>query len=205
MKFYDSSRAPSPRRARIFMAEKGVDFDAIEFVEMDLMAGDNLSDDYRRKNPMHRVPTLELDDGTCIAETVAISRYFEELYPEPPLMGTDATDKAIVEMWNRRMELNFMLAVGMAFRNLSGAFKDREAVCKEWGEICHADAKKMFGFLNRRLGESEHIAGDGFTIADITALCTIDFARVIELRIGDDHPNLKRWHEAVSSRPSARA
>lgn len=205
MRFYDAKQAPTPRRARIFMAEKGVNLDDIEFVQIDIGKGENLGDEYRAKNPFGRVPTLELDDGTCIAESVAISRYFEETIPEPPLMGTDAKDKALVEMWQRRMEINLFLSVGMAFRNLSGYFADRETVVKEWGEVCRENAVKMFDFLDKHLADHEHICGDTFTIADITALCSVDFARVIELRVDDDRPNLKRWHEAVSARPSARA
>lgn len=205
MRFYDAKQAPSPRRARMFMAEKGVDFDEIEFVQIDLGKAENLSADFRAKNPFGRVPTLELDDGTCISESVAICRYYEETVPEPPLMGTDAKDKALVEMWQRRMEINLFLSVGMAFRNLSGFFSDREKVVKEWGEVSHENAVKMFDFLDRHLADHEHITGDAFTIADITALCAVDFARVIELRVDDDRPNLKRWHGTVSARPSAKA
>lgn len=205
MRFYDAKQAPSPRRARMFMAEKGVDFDEIEFVQIDLGKAENLSADFRAKNPFGRVPTLELDDGTCISESVAICRYYEETVPEPPLMGTDARDKALVEMWQRRMEINLFLSVGMAFRNLSGFFSDREKVVKEWGEVSHENAVKMFDFLDKHLADHEHIAGDAFTIADITALCAVDFARVIELRVDDDRPNLKRWHGTVSARPSAKA
>lgn len=203
MKLYDAKRAPSPRRVHIFLAEKGID--DIERVPMDLAGGDNLAKDYRQKNPMGRVPMLELDDGTCIAETVAICRYFEETHPEPPLMGTDALDKTIVEMWQRRMEFNLLMPVGMAFRNLTGFFKDRETPVKQWGEVCLADAKKMFGFMDKHLANSEYVAGDAYTIADITALCAVDFAKVIELRIGEDQTHFKRWYDAVSSRPSAKA
>lgn len=205
MKFYDSKQAPSPRRARIFMAEKGVDFDDIEVVQIDLTKGEQFSPEYKEKNPFRRVPTLELDDGTCIAESVAICRYFEETIPEPPLMGTDAKDKALVEMWQRRMEINLFLPVGMAFRNLSGFFEQYETVVKEWGEVCLENASKMFHFLDKHLADNEYISGDAFTIADITALCAVDFARTVKLRIGEDQSNLKRWHDAVSARPSAQA
>lgn len=205
MKLYSATRAPSPRRALIFMAEKGVNMDDVEVINLSLKDGENLSKDYRAKNPMGRVPMLELDDGTFLAENNAIARYFEETIPEPPLLGTDARDKAIVEMWATRMEMNFFMPVGMAFRNISGFFKDRETPVREWGEECLKNAQKMFAFLDRRLGESEYIAGENFTVADITALCTVDFAKVIKLEIGEDQKNLKRWHDAVSSRPSAKA
>lgn len=205
MKLYQSERAPNPRRVRIFMAEKDIDLNTVEVIDLDLMAGDNLSAEYKAKNPMGGVPTLELDDGTCIGESMAISRYFEDTQPEPALMGTDAKDAALVEMWNRRMELNLLFPVAMAFRNISGAFKDREKVSPEFGEISLERATKMFAFLDRHLADNDYIAGDTFTVADITALCAVDFARVVKLRIGEDQPNLKRWHEAVSARPSAKA
>ncbi len=205
MKIYENKQAPNPRRARMFMVEKGVDFDDIEFVQLDILAGDNLQDDYRAKNPMRGIPTLELDDGTCLAESVAISRYFEELHPEPPLFGVDAKDKAIVEMWNRRMELNLLLPIAMAFRHLTGHFKDRETVVEPWGQASFENAGKMFKFMDRHLAEHEYVAGERFTIADITALCAVDFARVIKLRIGEDQTHLKRWYDSVSARPSAKA
>jgi glutathione S-transferase len=187
------------------MAEKGIDFNEIEIVDLDLVAAENLSEEYKRKNPLGGVPTLELDNGTCIAESMAISRYFEETHPEPPLMGTDAESKAIIEMWNRRMELNFLFPVAMAFRNISGAFADREKCSPEFGEISLERATKMFGFLNKHLANNEYIAGDSYSVADITALCTVDFARVVKLRIGEDQTHLKRWHDAVSARASAQA
>lgn len=205
MKLYQSEKAPNPRRARVFMAEKGVDMSQVEIINLDIMAGENLSDEYKQKNPMGGIPMLQLDNGTCIAESMAISRYFEEIHPEPPLMGRDAEDKAIVEMWNRRMELNLMLAVGMAFRNISGAFKDREKCSPEFGEISLERATTMYGFLDQHLANSEYIAGDNFTVADITALCAIDFARVVKLRIGEDQTHLKRWHNSVAARESAKA
>lgn len=205
MQFYSAERAPSPRRALIFMAEKGVDMGNIEVINLDLGKGENLAGDYRQKNPMGRVPMLELDDGTCLAENNAIARYFEETIPEPPLLGRDAKDKAIVEMWATRMEMNFLLPVGMAFRNITGFFKDREAPVKEWGEECLKGAKKMYGFLDQHLAESKYIAGDDFSVADITALCTVDFAKVIKLGIGEDQANLQRWYDAVTARPSAKA
>lgn len=205
MKLYSADRAPSPRRALILMAEKAVNFDDIEIINLDLGKGENLAADYRQKNPMGRVPMLELDDGTCLAENNAIARYFEEIIPEPPLLGVDARDKAIVEMWATRMEQNFLFPVGMAFRNITGFFKDRETPVKEWGEQCLKGAQKMYGFLDQHLANSEFIAGDNFTVADITALCTVDFAKVIKLDIGADQSNLQRWYDAVSARPSARA
>lgn len=205
MKLYSADRAPSPRRALILMREKGVNMDEVEIINLDLGKGENLEADYRKKNPMGRVPMLELDDGTCLAENNAIARYFEETIPQPPLMGHDAKDKAIVEMWASRMELNFFLPVGMAFRNLSGFFKDRETPVKAWGEECFKNAQKMYAFLDKHLASSEYIAGDHFSVADITALCTVDFSKVIKLGIADDQENLQRWYDLVASRPSVNA
>ena len=205
MKLYQSDRAPNPRRARMFMAEKGIDLDQVEIINLDIMAGENLTDEYKKKNPLGGVPTLELDNGTCIAESMAISRYFEEIHPEPPLMGSNPEEKAIIEMWNRRMELNLLFPVAMAFRNLSRAFEDREKCSTEYGEISLERATKMFGFLNKHLANSEYIAGESYSVADVTALCTVDFARVVKLRIGEDQTHLKRWHDSVSARASAKA
>lgn len=204
MKLYDYEQAPNPRRARIFMAEKGV-LDDVERVQIDLSKGEQHGDEYKAKNPFRRVPTLELDDGTCIAESVAICRYFEETVPQPPLMGTDAKDKALVEMWQRRMEINLFLQVGMAFRNLSGFFAQYEATNEEWGKICLENSSKMFHILNKHFADNEYVCGDSFTIADITALCAVDFARTVKLRIGEDQTDLKRWYDTVSARPSAKA
>lgn len=205
MKLYDCKTAPNPRRVRIFMAEKGIDPARIETIQVDIVGGENLDAEFLEKNPIGRVPVLQLDDGTCIAESVAISRYFEELHPQPPLFGSDTLDRVNIEMWNRRMDVNLGYPVFMAFRHLSGQFADREPVIKAWGEASFAEAERMFDFLNQHLADSEYIAGARYSIADITALCAIDFARVVKLRIGDDRPHLARWHAAVTARPSAAA
>jgi glutathione S-transferase len=205
MKLYESRRAPNPRRVRIFMAEKGIDLSQIERIEVDIAKGENLSPDYRQMNPMGGVPVLELDDGQFLSESVAICRYFEVLHPEPPLMGRSAEQQAIIEMWNRRMELNLLMPVAMAFRHGSGYFADREVVCADYGAASLNNASRMFGFLDRHLANNEYIAGDDFTIADITALVSIDFARVIKLGIAEEQSHLARWHAVVSARASARA
>jgi glutathione S-transferase len=154
---------------------------------------------------MGRVPVLELDDGSCISESVAICRYFEELQPDPPLMGVDALDRATVEMWNRRMEFEIFAPCSHAFRHLHQFFAGRYPQVTDWGEECRRAAREALGWLDRELAEREFIAGDRLTIADITALCGIDFGRVSKIRIQDEHENLKRWYEAVSSRQSAKA
>jgi glutathione S-transferase len=202
MKLYTAPLAPNPRRVRIFLAEKGVE---IETVDIDIGAGENQQPEFLVKNPMGRVPVLELDDGICIAESVAICRYFEELHPEPPLMGTDAQDRALVEMWNRRMELELFAPCTHAFRHLHEFFAGRYPQVAEWGEECRSAARERLTWLDGVLADHEFVAGDVFTIADITALCGIDFGRVSQIRIEEDQQNLTRWHETVSARPSARA
>jgi glutathione S-transferase len=148
---------------------------------------------------------LELDDGTCIAESVAICRYFEEKHPDPPLMGVEAVDRAVVEMWNRRMEFEILQTIAGAFRHTHEFFKGRVNQVAEFGEACRVAAPAKLEWLDRELMDRPFIAGPRYTIADITALCGIDFGRVIDIRIGPELKNLSRWHEAVSSRPSAKA
>ncbi|MCX8072437.1 MAG: glutathione S-transferase family protein [Candidatus Binatia bacterium] len=202
MKIYDSQLAPNPRRVRIFLAEKGIE---VPYEQVDIVGGANRSPEFRKKNPLGTVPVLELDDGTCIAESVAICRYFEELYPEPPLMGRDARDRAIVEMWQRRMELHIFIPITMVFRNCHPFFAGRIRQVPEWGEVNREWAVEGLQWLDRELANRRFIAGDTFTIADITALCGIDFGRVSDIRIQPEQKNLKRWYDEVSARPSAKA
>ena len=202
MKLYDSRMAPNPRRVRIFLAEKGIE---VPTVQVDIGKAENRQAEYLAKNPMGGVPILELDDGTVIAESVAICRYFEETQPEPPLLGTDAKDRALVEMWQRRMELELALPVMQCFRNTHDFFKGRIPQVPEYGEVMRGAAGKRMAWLDEELAGREFVAGDRFTIADITALVGIDFGRVTDIRIQPDQKNLQRWHEAVSARPSAKA
>jgi glutathione S-transferase len=202
MKLYDYKMAPNPRRVRIFLAEKGLQ---IPDEQIDLAKAQNRSPEFLKINPFGGVPVLQLDDGTMLAETVAICRYFEETHPEPRLMGTDARDKAVVEMWQRRMELYLFAPVTGAFRNTSDFFKGRIPQVPEYGEVCRQAAEKMFGMIDGLLAGSKFIAGERYTIADITALVAVDFARLVKLRIAPEQRNLARWYEAASSRPSAKA
>ena len=202
MKLYDSTMAPNPRRVRIFLAEKGIN---VPSVQVDLGKAENRQPPYLAKNPLGGVPILELDDGTIIAESVAICRYFEEQQPEPPLMGTDAKDRAIVEMWQRRMELEIFNTATGAFRNTHEFFKGRIPQVPEYGAVCKEACLKRLEWLDGVLADREFIAGDRYTIADITALCGIDFGRICDVRIQDGQKNLTRWHQALSSRPSAKA
>jgi glutathione S-transferase len=202
MKIYDSKTAPNPRRVRIFVAEKGIQ---IPYEEVDLVKAVNRGEEFRKKNPSGTVPVLELDDGTCISETVAICRYLEELHPNPPLMGVDAKDRALVEMWQRRMELELLIPIADAFRQRHDFFKGKIRQLPEYAEVQKKNAEDRLTRLNNELASRNFIAGDRYTIADITALCAIDFGRVSKIAIQPDQANLARWHAEVSARASAKA
>ncbi|GAA0859579.1 glutathione S-transferase [Aliiglaciecola litoralis] len=177
----------------------------MEYVQLDLQKGENMTPEMRAKNPIGKVPVLELDDGTCIGESVAICRYFEVLHPEPLLMGETALQQAKIEMWQRQVEFGLFMQVGMCFQHSTGYFKDRMTPIAEYGELAGKTASKYLHVLEKQLAQSEFIAGDTFSIADITALCAIDFARVVKIKISDQHTNLQRWYDSVSQRPSAKA
>jgi glutathione S-transferase len=202
MKIYEFTQAPNPRRVRVFLAEKGIN---VPYEQVNIGAGENRKPEFLKINPMGGLPVLELDDGTRIPESVAICRYFEELHPEPNLFGNNAVEKATVEMWNRRMEFEVLANTAGAFRNTSDFFKGRIPQVKEYGEICHAAALKRLAWLDEELANHAFIAGNRFTIADITALIGIDFGRTTGIKILPEQKNLARWHQAVSSRPSAKA
>lgn len=202
MKIYETHTAPNPRRVRIFLAEKGVE---MEYVQLDIEKGENISPQIRAKYPPGKIPFLELEDGSYLGETVAICRYFEELHPEPPLMGNSPLQKAQIEMWQRQVEFNLFMNVGLCFQHSTGYFKDRMTPVPEFGVESGKNVGKYLRVLEKRLTNNKYICGDGFSIADITALCAIDFARVIKIRLGDEHPNLQRWYALVSQRPSAAA
>lgn len=202
MRLFGSKTAPNPRRVRIYLAEKGIE---ISHVNLDLKKGDNLSIEFKEKNMFAKVPVLELDDGTCISESMAICRYFEMLHPEPSLFGRSPLEVATIEMWQRRVELQLNSFVGFAFRHLTGYFSDRETIVKPWGEESLLRATAALKQLDEHLADSRFIAGDTFSVVDITALCAIDFGKVIKLKIDDSQINLSRWHREVSERPSAQA
>jgi glutathione S-transferase len=202
MKIYEFTMAPNPRRVRVFLAEKGIN---VPYEQVDIAAGANRKPEFLKINPMGGLPVLELDDGTHIAESVAICRYFEETKPDPRLMGVDAKDKAVVEMWNRRMEFEVLWMTAGAFRNTSDFFKGRIPQVKEYGEICRSAAIKRLEWLDTVLADREFIAGPRYTIADITALIGIDFGRLTGIKVEENQKNLARWHKAVSNRPSAKA
>ena len=202
MKIYEMRVAPNPRRVRMYLHEKNIQ---MEYVELDLQSGDNLSRSFREKNPMAKVPVLELDDGTFISETMSICRYFEATYPDNPLLGSSPLEIAQIDMWQRRMEWYFLLPTGFCFQHGSDYFADRMTPIKEWGEECRKSTQKFFSFLDKHLSTTEFIAGDAFSVADITALCTIDFNKINQLAISQEQVHLQRWYDQVSARSSAKA
>ncbi len=203
MKILETRAAPNPRRVRIFLAEKGIE---VPFEEVDLMKGALKTPEFTVLNWFQRVPVLVLDDGTAISETVAISRYFEETKPDPVLFGKDALAKATVEMWNRRMELGLLLSVAQAFRHLHPAMAHLEVPqVPAWGEANKPKALEILGFMDRELAGRPYIAGDAYSIADITALVAVDFMKPARIQRPPELTNLQRWYQEVSSRPSAKA
>ena len=210
MKLYDTKMAPNPKRVRIFLKEKGIE---VEKVEMNLIEGENLSADYLKINPRGLVPTLILDDGTVLDESVAICRYLEEIQPEPNLLGTDAKEKALIESWQRHVEFDGFTPLLECFRNSFPGFADRALPglppeYKAIPELAERGKRRYQLFLenlNKRLGENEYIAGNRFTIADITAYCGIGFAKVVKMTIPEQHKHTLRWHKQISERPSADA
>jgi glutathione S-transferase len=203
MKFYETKTAPNPRRVRMFLAEKGL-LDQVECVEVDIQKGENLKPEFIAKNPMKKVPVLELDDGTCIAETMAICRYFEAAYPDSPkLLGESATEQALIEQWSRWLDYYYFVPCGMGFQHTSGYFKDRMTPNQAWGESCVKDTQKFMQFLNDHLADKDFICCNKLTAADLTAFAVTAFARVIQLRVDDSLPHLQKWYEAMKQRPSA--
>jgi glutathione S-transferase len=210
MKLYHSISSPNSRRVRIFLTEKGI---SIPFVTVDLVKGEQHSDAYRAINPRRVVPTLVLDDGTAIGEVPAIFRYIEEIHPTPPLLGETAKEKALVAMWERRAELEGFATVMEAIRNAAPGLKSRAIGGPHDYEQIPALAegsklrvKNFFVDFDARLEEFPFVAGQRFSVADITALVTVDFAaKAINFPVPDEHRSLKRWYEAVSSRSSTAA
>lgn len=203
MKLFDGGKAPNPRRVRVFLAEKGI---SVPLVPVDMGALEHKGENVTARNPLQRLPVLELDDGTILTESIAICRYFEELYPEPALFGTTALEKALVEMWQRRVELNLLMCVAQAFRHVHPAMKGWEVPqIAEWGEANKPKALEFLGLLDKELASREFVAGDRYSVADITGLIAIDFMKPARIAVPDELGNVRRWHGAVSARPSAAA
>ncbi len=209
MKLYDFELAPNPRRVRMYLAEKGIE---VPTVQVNLRQGEQFREDFKAGNPTLIVPALVLDDGTLVTETMAICRYFEAVQPNPPLFGSTPREQALVEMWSRRAELEGFLAVAEALRNSLERFKDRALPGpRNYSQIPalvergKARVRAFFDDLDRRLADSAYVAGETFSVADITAFVTVEFAGWVEEKPRAEHRHLGRWHALVAARPSAKA
>lgn len=203
MLLYQDPRAPNPRRVRVFLAEKGVAYDTIEVLIADAA---HQTAAFRQKNPIAQLPVLELDDGRVLRESMAICRYLEELHPAPNLFGADAWERAQIEMWNRHAELELMLPLAIVFRNTHKSYEGRIKQSAEFGALMRALVGERFAWLERELAARPYMAGERFTVADITALCAIDWGKPSGIRLDPElHPNLTAWYQRVATRPSAQA
>lgn len=200
MKLYTTPKAISPARVHFFLLEKGVE---IEKVVVDLMKGEHKTPDYRAIAANGRTPALLLDDGSSLCETVAICRYIESLHPEPTLMGRDGLEQARIDMHNRMMEFELMMPMAMAFRHTHPAMEALEDQVPEYGEKQRIAAEKRMKRLDRELAERPYIAGEAFSIADITAWCSIRFFRIAKFAIADEQTNLRAWYDRIAARPAA--
>jgi glutathione S-transferase len=203
MLLYHDPSAPNPRRVRVFLAEKGVAYDTIE---VSIAAAAHQTEAFRRKNPIALLPVLEMADGKVLRESIAICRYIEELHPEPNLFGTDAWERAQIEQWNRHAELELLWPIAQVFRNSHAFWLGKIKQSADFSEIMRDHITVRFEWLETELGQRPYFAGDRFTVADITAMCAIDFGKVSKIRIQPEtHPNLAAWHKRVSERPSSKA
>jgi len=203
---YDCSTAPSPRRARILLAEKGIQH---ETVQVDLRSGEQLGDAYRKINPQCTVPALRTEGGVILTDNAAITAWAESVYPDPPLLGTTPLEKAEIASWNWRAEFEGLLAIAEAMRNTSPAMAKRAlpgpvnyAQIPELGKRGIERLQRFLTALNERLTGSDFVAGDRFSVADITAVVAVDFARIVKVRPGEQHPHLLRWRAKLGERPA---
>ena len=194
--------APNPRRVRMFLAEKGID---LPETRVDMMKREHKSEEFRAKNSMGQIPTLELDDGTCISETVSICRYFEELHPTPPLFGTTAVEKALVDQWIRRVEFAVMNPVGQFWRHAHPRTAALLTQFKDFGESNKATYSGAQKYMNRELEGHDFVVGNSLTMADICLLSTVDFADWIGLPVEEEFANHVAWRARMKARPSADA
>ncbi len=210
MKLYDMGLAPNPRRVRIFLAEKGI---SVETQEIDIPSGGNLAPEFLAVNPRGVVPTLVLDDGSILDESMAICRYFEVLHPEPPLFGRTAIEQATIESWQRQCEFDGMFSVAAIFRNRAPHFKMRAVPgatppIAQSAELAERGGVLTAHFLDRletRLRASPFVGGDAYSVADITAMVVLDFARWVKVQVPEGNAATLAWYAAVSARPSAKA
>jgi glutathione S-transferase len=203
---YDCATAPSPRRARILLAEKGV---AHETVQVDLRNGEQFSDAFRKVNPQCTVPVLHTDEGLRLTDNASITAYLEARFPEPPLLGRTPQEKAEIASWNWRIEFEGLLSIAEALRNSVSAMANRALPgpvdypqIPELAQRGLAKAQQFFVTLNDRLADRDFVATDRLSIADITAVVAVDFARVIKVKPGEQHPHLLRWRAAMAQRAS---
>jgi len=203
MKLYDGGRAPNPRRVRIFFAEKGVPLP--EIVPIDIAKREHKSEAFTKLNPAQRLPVMVLDDGTALAETIAICRYIESLHPQPPLFGKDAREQALVEMWNRRVELGLFAAVTAVFRHSHPSMAALEEQVPEWAEANRDQIDDHLWILELQLAGNRYLCGDEVTVADITAGIAIDFMKPSRISLPEDFVHIRRWHAELSARPSWKA
>lgn len=199
VRLYSTAKAPNPRRVLMMLAEKNI---RVDIKELDLKAGDNLTPEFRTRNVLAKVPVLELDNGLHLSECGAIYQFLESYQPEPALMGQTPLEMATIQMWERRVEDGLMANIGMCFQHTTGFFNDRMTCYREWGEACGIKAREFMAILDHHLMNNEYIAGQTFSVADITAICAIDFGRVVGIRVTDEFPDLLRWQETVRLRPS---
>lgn len=205
MKLYVAERAPNPDRVRYFLKEKGV-WDKVDHREVSIIKGEHKQPGYLRHSPLNQVPLLVFDDGAALTESRAICTFFEGEYPEPNLMGRDARERAFIEMWDRRIELLYFMQIASWFRNTNPAMAELEKPqSAEWAEICSGRAKKMAAFLDIRLGETPFVAGDRFTIADITLHVALGFSKIVKYRPWEDHANIAAYRERMLARPALSA
>ncbi len=203
MLLYHDLRAPNPRRVRMFLAEKGVPYDTIE---VSIAAQAHQTPEFRRKNPLSLVPVVEFPDGKLLRESMAICRYIEDLHPEPNLFGRDSWERAQIEQWNRHAELELLFPISQVFRNTHKFWIGRIRQAAEFGDIMREQTMQRFEWFDHELASREYIAGPRFTVADITAVCAIEFGKVSDIRIDPaKHPHLAAWQKRVGERPSAKA
>jgi len=203
---YDCATAPSPRRARVFLAEKGV---VHETVQVDLKNSEQLSSAYKKINSQCTVPALRTEDGVTLTDNAAITAYLEARYPEPPLLGSTPIEKAQIASWNWRVEFEGLMAVAEALRNSAPAMANRALPGQldylQIPDLAQRGLTRLQHFLvmlNERLADRNFIATDSFSVADITAVVTLDFARVVKIKPSEEHPHLQRWRAAMAQRPS---
>ena len=203
---YDCSSAPSPRRARILLAEKGITHHT---VQVDLRTGEQLGEAYRQINPMCTVPAMRTEEGGMLTDNAAITAFLEARYPEPPLLGVTPEEKAEIASWNWRIEFEGLVAIAEALRNSSPALANRAlpgptdyAQIPELAQRGLARVRQFFDTLNERLKHESFVAASRFSVADITAVVAVDFARIVKLKPDEKHPHLLRWRAAMAERPS---